>query len=351
METKVINTNSPIKTEEKEYRNEKDSYIITMSYNSESIMINIKNSKPYQYSQFEKKFNYSELKQMNLFFYQFPNAEKIENLFANLLDKKKVEIQETQNLINFSFMNMLEEKITLKIPKKEYKENEKIDKFSEIVNKLIIDVEILKNENKLIKDENKELKEKIEELVQFKIKIEEKEKQKQKYNNLKNSSILHKDKVKMISNWIMPNKNIIYSQIYKATRDGGTGKDFHRYCDNKKATLTLIESTNGYIFGGYITIPWDSTSSWEYRANDNEAFIFSITNNLKYPIKNKNKVIYNHKDYGPDFGMNNIYIDKEFFNGSNQSWNDDAYNSSSEKIAGGKFFKVKELEVYLVEIE
>ena len=118
----------------------------------------------------------------------------------------------------------------------------------------------------------------------------------------------------MISNWIMPNKNIIYSQIYKATRDGGTGKDFHRYCDNQKATLTLIESTNGYIFGGYITIPWESTSSWEYRANDNDAFIFSITNNLKYPIKNKNKVISIHNNYGPDFGSNNIYIDKEFFN-------------------------------------
>ena len=67
-----------------------------------------------------------------------------------------------------------------------------------------------------------------------------------------------KEKIKIISDWIIPNRNIIYNQIYKATRDGGTGKDFHVHCDNKGPTLTLIESTNGYIFGGYISISWES---------------------------------------------------------------------------------------------
>ena len=142
----------------------------------------------------------------------------------NLIKKKKIEIQESQNFINFSFMNMLEEKINLQIPKKEYKENEKMDKLSEIVNKLI-------NDKQALKEENKELKEKVGELVQFKLEIEkEREREREeKYYNLKNSSILKdKEKVKMISNWIMPNRDIIYTQIYKSTRDRETGKDFHR---------------------------------------------------------------------------------------------------------------------------
>ena len=42
---------------------------------------------------------------------------------------------------------------------------------------------------------------------------------------------------------------------------------------------------------------------------------------------------------------------KDFFNGNSYCYNEEAYNSSPEKIAGGQNFKVKELEVYLVEIE
>ena len=152
----------------------------------------------------------------------------------------------------------------------------------------------------------------------------------------------------------MPNKNILYTKIYKATRDGRRGKDFHRYCDNKNPTLTLIESTNGYIFGGYITIPWESPSNWTYKNNDNNAFIFSVNNNLKFPIQNKSYVIYLHKDYGPGFGNNEIYITSNFLDSNSQCdkyEGSNGYNALPGKMAGGQYFKVKELEVYLVQFE
>ena len=149
----------------------------------------------------------------------------------------------------------------------------------------------------------------------------------------------------------MPNKNILYTQIYKATKDGGTGKDFHRYCDNKNPSLTLIESTNGYIFGGYITIPVESPSNWTYKNNDNNAFIFSMNNNLKFPIQNKSYVIYLHKDYVPDYGANDIYTESNFLNFNSQCGSINGYNAPPEKMAGGQYFKVKELEVYLVQFE
>ena len=105
------------------------------------------------------------------------------------------------------------------------------------------------NEIKELKSENKKKKEQIDELTKFKLEIEE-EREKKKNYSLKDSNILNDpEKIKMISDWINPNKKIIYNQIYKATRDGGTGKNFHSYCDNKGPTLTLINSTNGYIFG------------------------------------------------------------------------------------------------------
>ena len=158
------------------------------------------------------------------------------------------------------------------------------------------------------------MKEEINLLKEFKIKIEkEKEKEIEKYFLKKSSIIIDINELKMISNWINPNKEIHYTQIYKATKDGGTGYNFHRCCDNKKPTLTLIESTNGYIFGGYISISWEGPSSWIHKGNDNSAFLFSINNKLKFPIQNKEKVIYNHKDFGPDFGNNDIYLDNMDF--------------------------------------
>ena len=156
----------------------------------------------------------------------------------------------------------------------------------------------------------------------------------------------------MISNWINPNKKIIYTQIYKATKDGGTGKDFHKFCDNKKPTLTLFESTNGYIFGGYISISWEGPLNWTYKGNDDNAFIFSVNNQMKFPIQDKSKVIYNQRDYGPDFGNNDIYLDNSnFLNNDSQCNNYNQYKAPPEKIAGGSKFRIKELEVYLVEFD
>ena len=42
---------------------------------------------------------------------------------------------------------------------------------------------------------------------------------------------------------------------YTAFSDGWEPKIFHRNCDNKKHTVTIIEK-KPYIFGGYTDIPW-----------------------------------------------------------------------------------------------
>ena len=345
------------KNETIEYKNEKDNYIINLIFNSEQITFNIKKPNQYHYSQYESKFSFSELKQINSFFSQFSNVEKIGKLYTNLLNGKKITLEENQNEINLSFMNITEEKIQIIIKKKELSKNEKFDKLSEIVENLIKDIQELKEDNKLLKEENKKIKEELNQLNQFKLKIEQKEKEKEKeeekYYKLENSSIIKdKENVKMISNWIMPNKKIKYTQIYKATRDGGTGQDFHRYCDNKGPTLTLFEATNGYIFGGYISISWEGPSDWTYKGNDNSAFIFSVNNKLKFPNLDKSKVIYNQKDFGPDFGSNDIYLNNQnFLNNNSSSNNYPQYKAPPEKVTGGSSFRIKELEVYLVQFD
>lgn len=46
--------------------------------------------------------------------------------------------------------------------------------------------------------------------------------------------------------------------IYQASADGFSSASFHDKCDGVTATLTIIKTTNGNIFGGYTDKPWNS---------------------------------------------------------------------------------------------
>jgi hypothetical protein len=41
--------------------------------------------------------------------------------------------------------------------------------------------------------------------------------------------------------------------LYRASRDGWKGKDFHRKCDNKGATIVIAKISDGYTVGGFTT--------------------------------------------------------------------------------------------------
>ena len=40
-------------------------------------------------------------------------------------------------------------------------------------------------------------------------------------------------------------------KIFVMSINGSTSKDFHKYCDNKGPTLTIVKTTKNKIFGGY----------------------------------------------------------------------------------------------------
>ena len=51
-----------------------------------------------------------------------------------------------------------------------------------------------------------------------------------------------------------------FNLIYRASRDGWDARnDFHRLCDEKGPTLTLIKvKETGRICGGYTSVSWSS---------------------------------------------------------------------------------------------
>ena len=102
--------------------------------------------------------------------------------------------------------------------------------------------------------------------------------------------------------------------LYRATRDGWGCPDFHGKCDDQGPTVVIIQSSNGYIFGGYTSASWsppaDGSDGDSYC---DETFLFSVTNPtnhppVKMPLKPRavgeppHPAIHRRKHLGPVFG-------------------------------------------------
>ncbi len=94
--------------------------------------------------------------------------------------------------------------------------------------------------------------------------------------------------------------------IYRASRDGYTAKVFHQSCDGCFPTMCVIRSKNGFIFGGFTSVPWSSINQdiW-----DTSAFLFTLKNPhgikpTKYPIFERavEFALDHNLNKGPTFG-------------------------------------------------
>ncbi len=118
--------------------------------------------------------------------------------------------------------------------------------------------------------------------------------------------------------------------LFRASINGWSVNDFHSHCDRKGPTLTIIKTSEGYIFGGYNDQSWYDPFYSRYQSsnkndaslfsiesfnkkssNKNDAFLFSIESfNKMLPQKMElkagysNKAAYNSYQNGPSFGQN-----------------------------------------------
>ncbi|KAK8811503.1 hypothetical protein WA158_003237 [Blastocystis sp. Blastoise] len=191
--------------------------------------------------------------------------------------------------------------------------------------------------------------------------------------NFKESQLMNSYEAYKLNSWC-PNKQ--WSLLFRASRDGYQASRFHKYCDNRGETLTLIKvlTKDSYsLFGGYTSISWSST--YEY-IRDPSSFIFSLhtpnqTNSMVFPCRGKGNTIKHDKKAGPIFGNLNydIYIDNKcnesessFFeysphDDSNGYVYIDSFNLShfcdstirSEWTGNKYLFKVYDYEVYHIE--
>ena len=135
--------------------------------------------------------------------------------------------------------------------------------------------------------------------------------------------------------------------------------DFHAKCDDKDATITVIRSSDGFIFGGFADKSWTSSEEW---CESDKAFLFSLKSpsNEVGPTKMSIKpnvcsnAMTHYPSYGPTFGGgHDLYIASDANrNSHSQSYLGDTHELPPGQIntflVGSNNFKVSEIEVFQV---
>lgn len=106
------------------------------------------------------------------------------------------------------------------------------------------------------------------------------------------------------------------SVLYRMSAHGQTPSDFHSRCDDKGRTVSIIETADGCVFGGFTSASWHSRDAF---IACTEAFVFSLVNPhkgtapTKFPLNpdQSNYAIVGSRNYFVVFGYSHNTINCE----------------------------------------
>ncbi|GBB88245.1 hypothetical protein RclHR1_01480010 [Rhizophagus clarus] len=167
------------------------------------------------------------------------------------------------------------------------------------------------------------------------------------------SKLINGEQAALISSWIQGNNESKISNKFRkvyyefklltrGSRDGFTGAIFHKMCDNKGPTITVIRlKDESSILGGYNPINWDVSKGGKYE-KITDSFIFNLDNKeiILSRIQNYDNAI-NQYGGGPNF--NDLQLTWTFNVDNGATYNKKAYN---KKIHNEGSFIVSEYEVF-----
>ncbi|TNV80533.1 hypothetical protein FGO68_gene11154 [Halteria grandinella] len=138
--------------------------------------------------------------------------------------------------------------------------------------------------------------------------------------------------------------------LFRGSRDGYTATDFHRLCDNKGPTITIIKTNCGRTIGGYTAQNWDQSSSYK---NDSSAWLFNLSYQNRFKVSSSSNANYGGSSYGPTFGGgHDLYMVANFKQGCSCSAHSYNYEGQSNILQGASSsFTTLEVEVYGVTVK
>jgi len=165
------------------------------------------------------------------------------------------------------------------------------------------------------------------------------------------SKLIKGEQASLLKKWIS-NGTVRFKLIYRGTRDGFSASTFHSKCDKFKPTVSIIQSNNNKIFGGFTDQDW--TNSGNYKSSCN-AFVFSITDKEKFFLKPSMEQysIMASASYLVAFGGGHDFCLSDNCNSVNSSYSNFGHSYETngkpkEFLTGSYNFTVKEIEVYTV---
>ena len=311
-----------------------------------------KDSQKIKYSNY---YDIDTLKQNNKFLALCDNIDDIIDTIYDNATNFSCNINENYNdyeiKIPVPVKNLKEINFILKEKKKTQSEiiNDLIEKCNlqdKKINELEMRVKSLEDENKKIKDDFKELLK--NEISGLKVEIVKMKEVKPIINS--DFKIINYDSFKKLNDWINPNRSLQFQLIFRASKDGDSSGNFHKICNGKGPSVTIVKGKNGHIFGGYVTVPFSSDNKIHY---DENAFLFSLTNLKKIPIKIKDQAVCHYSGWGPYIGYKDhcdLAIDNGCLNKNSSYCEPKSYDFNRIDLIGTnqKNFGVSDYEVYLV---
>ncbi|KAF2071297.1 hypothetical protein CYY_007386 [Polysphondylium violaceum] len=234
----------------------------------------------------------------------------------------------------------------------------KLDETEQEFNSTKQELTETKQELALSKEESKK---ELENLKQEVNSLKDKDKLLDQINNSKLpfSLILNQHTFKIIRNWIDKTKLTNFELLYSASKTNRfKASIFHLACDGEGPTITVIETTDGCVFGGYNSQSWNSKG---FYYGDNKCFIFTLVNKhgtppTKYrPKENLKYFVVGHSDFGPVFGNidNNDGLEEDelvikeldSYQRFPMQYNDTT-GKGKTTLTPSEYFHIKNLEIY-----
>ena len=279
-----------------------------------------------------KKFE--DFQKLSNLFRIFDKIEEIKEYLISLVNEKKVELSQKNDIIIFSFelsMANKTKRVSLELEKEEFDLKDSFIMMS-----------------KKIKDMEKE----IEELRDFKFSIIG-------YPDFHMSRIVKKEsELNFVKETIKENLNlnktieeIKFTPLFSTSRDGDWVSTFHSKYNGKSNSLVLVKTKEGKRFGGFTSFHWSYESN-NY-ANDSKAFVFSLDNRECYKYNNSGNAIYCNSSCGPTFGGgHDLYLCDKCLSTSGSYTSQSSYNYNGKNYAlnGSQNFMPEVYEVYQVNV-
>ena len=362
---------------------------------------------------YEAKFDHEELIAIDKFFGLFDTIEDVVKELDNLFTKHSISISLDMNHnvvmeIQISINNK-PRLIRLKLTKRGNEQTEALNNLCQLASQQTKKLDSLQKENAVLKEKVGKLNEKLDSLKNnpntvdgdsafVKPSVREdssynedgtkkpkkkKKKKKVEDDEEEDPSLERKrkkeeegkfkiDKIKTVSKIIKDIKDVDFlikkinnvyegqdlefynmNLIYSASEDGDACTIFHSICDGICPTLVFIKTKKGKRFGGFTTVPYQSSNTFKGKVDD-DAFIFSIDKTKIYEVDKGKNAVCNYKNYGPVFyGYEycNIYLIGNFLTvEGNVSKKGDRYKTTEDYVINGgdKKFLAVELEVYQI---